>query len=221
MGGYEEIWQHFRQAGELEFGGHTDPAWRHGHTTSASFVVRVDANALCDRLKPVRELLQCFPFVSMHPDDLMHITLLMLGFPVSSPRSGDEISHEKLRELEDRARSALSGASPFIVRLSNLNAFPSAVFVETHSGGRLERLQELLSTECGMKRPLGPPHLTLAYFHAPEGSPVPESLVDAIGGFRDWYVGEVWVDHVELTLLDLRSARPELRSAGRVPLAAR
>lgn len=218
VGDYEEVWRRFAVAGELEFGGHTDPSWRHGHATSASFIVRVDARRMRERLDPIRRALGRFPFVSLHPDHFMHITLLMLGFPVQTPRRKGEISHARLRELETRARTTLSRVRPFRVRLANLNAFPSAAFIEAHPEGGLERLQELLSVGCGMRHPAGPPHLTLAYFHAPDGTRAPVELIEVLERFREWPVGEVLVEEVELSLLDLRAPYPKPRVLASIPL---
>jgi 2'-5' RNA ligase len=215
---YKEIWEKFERSRRLQFGGHTDPTWQHGHTTSASFVVPVEVSHLRERLEPVREALAPFPFVSLHPDHFMHITLLVLGFLVEEPKDKGELSHRRLTDFAERAREDLAHFPSFRVRLANLNAFPSAVFIEAHSGGKLEELQNLLSLECGMKRPTGPPHLTLAYFHTPDGSPAPEPLVSTIERFRDWPVGEVWVDRVDLTLLDLRGTYPEPQSVAKMPL---
>ena len=219
MSSYEEIWEKFQETRRLEFGGHTDPTWQHGHKTSASFIVPVEVSYLRSRLEPVREALEPFPFVSLHPDHFMHITLLILGFLVEEPHDKGELSHQRLADLAGRAREALSGFPPFRVHLANVNAFPSAAFVEAHSGGRLEKLQDLLSLECGMRRPPGPPHLTLAYFHAPNGSAAPEPLISAMDRFRDWPVGEVQVDRVELTLLDLKEPYPVPQVVAKIPLA--
>ena len=45
----------------------------------------------------------------------------------------------------------------------------------------LDSLRWALCEACGLEKPSGPPHLTLAYFHAPDGTPAPEELICAIG----------------------------------------
>jgi 2'-5' RNA ligase len=137
---------------------------------------------------------------------------------VDEPREEDEVSRERLREIEERARVALSDFPPFTVGLANLNAFPGAAFVEAHDGGMFEGLRSALSVGCGLKKPAGPPHLTLAYFQAPDGTEAPEELVSAIARYRDWPVGEITVENVEMTLLDLRSDYPEPETLARMPL---
>ena len=207
-----------RRGCRLEFGGYMDPAWQGGHRVSASLIVPGQASRFHERLEPLREALRPFPFVSLHPDHFMHITLVLLGFLVDEPGEEDEVSHERLREIEKRARVALYDVPAFTVRLANLNAFPGAAFVEAHGGGMLERLRDALCMSCGLKKPAGPPHLTLAYFQAPDGTDATEELISAIARYRDWPIGEITVDNVEMTLLDLRLEYPEPKTLARMPL---
>ena len=218
MDEYADVWERFVRDRRLEFGGHTDPGWRDGHALSASLMIPVDASRLRERLEPLRDALRPFPFVSLHPDYFMHITLLLLGFLVEEPEAEDELSRERLEEIAGRARSSLTDFPAFSIRLANLNAFPGAAFVEVHDGGMIDALRDALSRSCGLKKPSGPPHLTLAYFQAPDGTPVPEDLVSVIARYRNWLVGEFKIESVEITLLDLRSDYPEPEMFAEIPL---
>ena len=218
MEGYESVWERFARERCLEFGGHKDPDWQDGHRFSASLVIPGQASRFHERLEPPRESLRSFPFVSLHPDHFMHITVILLGFLVDESEGENEISRERLREIEERARIALSDFPAFTVGLANLNAFPGAAFIEAHDGGMLDELQAALSVSCGLKKPAGPPHLTLAYFQAPDGTEAPEELVSAIARYREWPIGEITVDNVEMTLLDLRSDYPRPKTVARMPL---
>lgn len=216
---YEEVWEKFVSRRTLEFGGHRDPAWQSGHDYSASFVIPADVSRFSDRLQPMREALRMQPYVSLHPDHFMHITLLLLGFLSPPPEEENEVSGERLTELGESAKEALAGFSPFSVELANLNAFPGAVFVEVRDGGGISRLQDALCAGCGLKRPPGPPHLTLAYLQAPDGTPAPESLVSAISAYRDWPVGTLEVERAELTLLNVHDDYPEPKTLCEIPLS--
>ena len=218
MEGYAAVWERFVRGRRLEFGGHKDPAWQDGHALSASLMIPVDAARLRERLEPLREALRPFPFVSVHPDHFMHITLLLLGFHMTEPEEEDEVSRERLEEIEGSARRALVDFPAFTVRLANLNAFPGAAFVEVHDGGMIEELRDALCWSCGLKKPSGAPHLTLAYFQAPDGTPAPEELASAMARYRDWPVGELAVESVEMTLLDLRSEYSEPEMLAEIPL---
>ena len=218
MVGYAEVWERFVGERRLEFGGHTDPEWREGHALSASFVIPVEASRFRERLEPLREALRPFPFVSLHPDHFMHITLVLLGFLVEKPKEAGEVSRERLEEIEASARLALSGFPAFPVRLANLNAFPGAAFVEVQDDGMLDRLRDTLCASCGLQRPQGPPHLTLAYFHAQDGTPPPEELATTIARYRDWEIGTFAVESVEMTVLDLGLDYPEPDTLAEIPL---
>ena len=218
MGGYAEVWERFVRERRLEFGGHTDPEWREEHALSASLMIPVESSRFRERLEPLREALRPFPFVSLHPAHFMHITLLLVGFLVEEPEEEDEVSGERLAKIEASARRVLSGFPAFTVRLGNLNAFPGAAFVEVHDGGTLRRLREALREGCDLKSPPGPPHMTLAYFHAPDGAPAPEELISAIERYRNWEVGELAVESVEMTVLDLRLDYPEPETLAEIPL---
>jgi RNA 2',3'-cyclic 3'-phosphodiesterase len=218
VGGYDQIWRDFVEGRRLEYGGHTDPSWREGHTISTSLMVRVDASSIRDRLLPIRDALRPFPFVSLHPDYFLHVTLYLLGFLSDDPDEEDEVAYRRLEEIEASARRALSDFPAFTVSLANLNAFPGAAFVEVYDGGMLEELRGTLSASCGLKRPPGPTHMTLAYFQAQDGFPAPESLVSTIARFRNWPVGEVPIANVEMTLLDLRSKYPKPETFAEMPL---
>ena len=218
MEAYDRVWERFVDERRMEFGGHMDPSWQDGHECSASLVVPGEASRFHERLEPLREALRPFPFVSLHPDHFMHITLVLLGFVVDEPRNEGEVSRERLQEIERRARIALSDVNAFTVGLANLNAFPGAAFIEAHDGGRLDRLQDALCTSCDLKKPPGPPHLTVAYFQASDGTDAPEELISAIARYRDWPVGEITVEYVEMTLLDLRAEYPEPETLARIPL---
>ncbi|HZY64828.1 MAG: 2'-5' RNA ligase family protein [Actinomycetota bacterium] len=219
MDRYEQVWRRFISERSLEFGGHMDPTWQDGHTLSASLVVPVDAPSLRGRIEPLREAMKTLPFVSLHPDHFMHITLLMLGFLVPEPEQENEISPERLTEIEAECRKTLAGFPAFRIELANLNAFPGAAFIEVYDGGKLDELREAVCQNCDLEASDGLPHLTLAYFQAPEGTTVPGPLVSALSRFRTWPVGEILVDRVDLTLLDLNLDYPPPECLARMPLA--
>jgi 2'-5' RNA ligase len=221
MDSYAEVWERFKRERCLEFGGHTDPEWQDGHALSASFTVPVEASHLRDRLKPLRDALRPFPFVSLHPDHFMHVTLLFLGFPVPEPKAENEVSREQLEDFAAEACTALRGFPNFTVELANLNVFPGAAFVEAHDSGMMEELRDAICRGCGLEKPSGLLHITLAYLQAPNGTSAPDEFVAAIERYRDWPVGAFTVDRVELTLLNLNSGKyPELETLAKIQLGA-
>lgn len=212
---FGKAWERFSSERVLEFGGHTDAAWKGVHTLSACLVLPVDDGRFRERIEPLRDALRPFPFVSLHPDHFMHITLAPMGFPVEEPRGEGEISWEELDEIEADAREALSGISQFPLRLANLNAFPAAAFVEVHDvDGHLDELCGALRGVPGLEKTSSLPHLTVAYFHPLEGAEASDALVSAIEKYRDWPVAEIEASEVKISLLELDSdyPRPEARA---------
>lgn len=207
MDGYEELWAKFCRERRLDFEEQAGPESQDG--LSVSFLIPVEAEGILDGLKPLREVLRPFPFVSLHPDHFMHITLLLPGFLVREPETEDQLSPGRLEELASEARGVLADFPPFSADLRNLNAFPGAAFVEVHDQGRVGELREAIRTRCGLAEPLGSPHLTLAYIQAPDGKLASDAFVEAIGRCRDRRVGEIRVDRVDLTLLDLKEEYPK------------
>src|SRR5215207_1909961 len=138
---YDRVWERFVGERRLEFGGYMDPDWQEGHRLSASLVVPGGASRFHERLEPLREALRPFPFVSLHPDHFMHVTLVLVGFLVDDPKEEDEVSRERLQEIEERTRIALCDVPTFTVRFANLNAFPGAAFIEAHDRGMLDWLR--------------------------------------------------------------------------------
>jgi 2'-5' RNA ligase len=222
MDGYSEVWEKFKRERCLEFGGHTDPDWQEDHALSVSLVVPVEASRLQDRLEPLREALRPFPFVSLHPDHFMHVTLLLLGFLVpGQPVAENELSREQIKDLEAKVREALQSFPAFEVELTNLNAFPGAVFVEARDDSMLEKLRSTICRCCEIEEPTGPLHLTLAYLQAQDGAPAPDEFVVAVERYRDWTVGTFSVERVEFTLLHLNSSRyPRLEIFAKIPLGS-
>src|SRR5918998_5980867 len=108
MGEYAEVWERFVSERRLEFGGHMDPGWQEGHALSASLAIPVEPAILRERLEPLRSAVRPMPFVSLHPDHFMHITLFLLGFLVPEPEDKSEISPGRLMDIEVCARRTLA-----------------------------------------------------------------------------------------------------------------
>lgn len=221
MDDYARVWERFVADRRLEFGGHMDPNWSDGHSLSASLMIPVDTTRMRERLEPLREALGRFPFVSIPPDHFIHITLFLLGFLVPEPERKGEVSRERLAGIEEMARRGLSGLTPFNVELANLNAFPGAAFIEVHDRGEVGELRRVLRGFCDLEEPPGPPHLTIVYFQAPDGTRAPEELISAVERYRDWPVGSLMVESLALTLLDPRLDYPEPETLAEIPLGPR
>ena len=169
---YDEVWERFVRERRLEFGGHTDPQWREEHALSASLVIPVQGSRFRERLEPLRTRCDLSRSSRCTPTSCTS--------RCSSRASSRKNQNERTRShgcgwrRSRRARGAnLSDFPAFTVRLANLSAFPGVAFVEVHEGEMLDSLRWALCEACGLEKPSGPPHLTLAYFHAPDGTAGP------------------------------------------------
>jgi hypothetical protein len=83
----------------------------------------------------------------------------------------------------------------------------------------LEKLRDVVCGRCGLEKTTGPLHLTLAYLQEADGALAPDDFVVAVERYRDWPVGKVSIERVEITLLNLGSSPyPELETFARIPL---
>jgi 2'-5' RNA ligase len=111
-------------------------------------------------IQAVARAQQAFAFlegVEVHAPHFLHISLQSLGF-------GRELTLEV-----DRLRQAIEHVPAFEVVLGQANAFHSAVFLETHSGGGLLQLRHAIRDAMGADLQTVDPfrdflfHLTIAY----------------------------------------------------------
>ncbi|AHY45592.1 2'-5' RNA ligase superfamily [Rubrobacter radiotolerans] len=224
MDSFERAWREFKQERRLEFGGHTDPDWRGEHDLSAAFILPVDTEVFSERLGPLREALSRFSFVSLHPDHFMHVSLVIVGFVEPSGREAEgTVTQGSLKKISSKAKEALADFSPFEVHLQGLGAFPAAAYVEAHENGEIDALRRVLRECCGLEpfEREGPPHLTLAYFKAENGTAAPPELISTVERYRDWYVGSFTAREVQLSLLDLTQEYARFEPVARIPLATR
>lgn len=183
-------------------------------------MIPVEVKGIEGGISAARDALRPFPFVSLHPDHFMHISLVIVGFVTDEPGGPNEFSKENLAELAELAKEVVAGFGEFRLKLANLGAFPSAAFIEAYDeAGEIDKLRRSLFVCCGLEGKPGPPHLTLAYFTVKEKTNAPPALIEAIEPLRNRTFGSFTVRHVDLTLLDLTEeyAKPEIFA--RLPLS--
>jgi hypothetical protein len=106
---YRRVWQTFRTFARVADGRHDDAAWRGHGGVFAVCVARVPAPVLEPALSECRAALGRFPFVRLHPDSFLHISLQELGFVCEHPRRTDEIAPSRLEEFATAAAGAVGG----------------------------------------------------------------------------------------------------------------
>jgi hypothetical protein len=150
----------------------------------------------------------------LHQRHFFHISLQSCGF------------NDSLKFDSERIDSALRDVSSFEVELGGVNAFHSAVFLETHSGGRLLALRRALRAAIGAGLDEIDPypgflfHLTLGYLS--DSAPL-ETVRNAIRLLRTRHVARILVDRVDLVQVptDQQIAFPPLEPIRSFRLAGR
>jgi 2'-5' RNA ligase len=215
---YRRIWQAFRQYQRLADGRHDTPEWRSHEGVFAACIVRVPAKALQPGLDELRDALQRYDFVRLHPDRFLHVMLQELGFVRDRPVARDEIGADRLHEFATAAAATVSAAPSFDIRLGGANAFQDAVFLDVHDRGACARLHARLhelATIRTTSRFAYLPHATIAHFttDAPLGN-----LPAVIARWRDWRFGTIIVNEIEIVTLRVDDAYPELEPYAVIPL---
>lgn len=215
---YRRIWQTFRTLRQVADGRHDTADWRSRGGVYAVCLIRVPAEALQPELDRCRAALAAFPFVRIHPDGFLHISLQELGFVCDRPSRPDEISPHRLDEFAIAAAAAVGERPSFEVVLGGANSFEDAVFLEVHDGGLCAPLHARLFELAAIPR--APqfaylPHSTIAHYCAEAPS---AHLVAALMPWRTVAFGRFTVDRVEIATLRLDEPYPPFDPFAIIPL---
>jgi 2'-5' RNA ligase len=211
------IWQAYRSAGNVEDGRHDTEDWRGRAGAFALAAIRVPAAELQPELDRVRHALQPFPFIRLHPDEFLHITIQELGFVCDRPSKPDEISHNRLEEFIDAAASVTSTRPSIEIGLGGINSFQDAIFLEVSDGGALSPLQSRLFDLAAIPRAARfayLPHCTIAHYTAQAPS---THLVTTLGRWRTEEFGRFTATQMEVLTLRVDEPYPPLETAAILP----
>ncbi len=174
-------------------------AWAAGRGPHTLLMTLVREPGVIERVCDVQRALLGVRGLELHAPHFFHISLQTCGF-------SNELPFDR-----DRLRDAVAAVQPFEVALGSVNAFHSAVFLETHSGGGLLRLRHALRRALGPElMPLDPFsdflfHLTIGYFGA-------ETAIDAVRErlrpLRERETARLRVDQVALVQLPTDQGEP-------------
>jgi 2'-5' RNA ligase len=215
---FRRIWQQFRAFNRLADGRHDTPAWRAHKGFFAVCGIRVPTGILQPALGSLRSALAGYPFIRVHPDRFLHITLQEIGFVCDEPKRADELSPERLDEFVTAAATPVSETKPFDITLGGANSFQDAAFLDVHDRGRCARLHSRLrelAAVASTDRYAYLPHSTIAHY-TEETSP--GNLPATLARWRDTRFGTFRVNAVELMTLDLDVAYPPLEPYAVIPL---
>lgn len=216
---FRRVWQTFRTFPRLADGRHDDADWRSHDGDYAVCVVRIPVSAIAAPLAACRATLAAHPYVRLHPDGFLHLTLQELGFVCDDPARPDEITPGRLEELATAAAGALASRPPFRIDLGGINSFQDAAFLDVHDDGSCGRLHARLFELTAIAR--APryaflPHVTVAHYTAA----VPNhGLAASLTPWRDVRFGSLLVPAVEIVTLRVDEPYPPLEPYALIPLS--
>jgi 2'-5' RNA ligase len=207
---YRRIWQNLRQSTQVADGRHDSAEWRNHTGDFALCCVRIPASSLTSNIEDLRAVLRHFPFVRLHPDAFLHITVQELGFIAARPRARDEISPQRLAEFIAQADLPISDFPAFDVSLGGVNSFVDAAFLDVHDDGWLARIQRRLIDFVAIppdQRFSFLPQVTIA--HYTEAAPI-DNLPAALAPWRDQTFGVLRVESIDIVRLRTDETYPQL-----------
>ena len=215
---YRRVWQRFRTFERLADGRHDTADWRSHEGVYAICVVRVPSATIRPAVDPCRAALAGYPFVRVHPDHFLHVSLQELGFVCDEPGRPDEITPARLEEFATAAAGPIAEHAPFEIALGGVNSFQDAAFLDVHDRGRCARLHHRLFELAAVPR--APrfaylPHVTIAHYIA--DAPIGD-LVATLARWRDVRFGTFRATQVEIVTLRLDEPYPPLEPYAIIPL---
>ena len=215
---YRRVWQAFRTFPTLADGRHDTADWRSHEGDYAVCAIRVPSHAIRAELSPLRHALAANPFIRVHPDHFLHITLQELGFVCDRPGRPDEITPARLAEFATAAIVPIAETRPFDLTLGGANSFQDAAFLDVHDRGGCGRLHARLFDLAAIPRaPRYPylPHVTIAHYTA--DAPI-GNLPALLAQWRDHAFATLRVDQIEIVTLRLDDPYPPLTPYAILPL---
>jgi 2'-5' RNA ligase len=215
---FRRVWQTFRTFDRVADGRHDTADWRSNTGDYAVCIVRIPPGAIAAELEPVRKVLAVRPFVRIHPDHFLHITLQELGFLCDRPGRADEISPARLDEFVEAAARPVALTRPFEIDLGGINSFQDAAFLDIHDHGHCAKLHARLHELAAvphMARYGYLPHSTIAHYTADR--PI-DGLAGALAPWRDTLFATFRVTQVEVVTLHRDETYPSLEPYAVIPL---
>ena len=215
---FRRVWQAFRTFHQVADGRHDTADWRAHDGVYALCLVRVPAAVLQPALDRLRAELRPYPFVRLHPDGFLHVSLQELGFVCARPGRDDEITPTRLDEFVSSAAGPIGEHPAFEMALGGANSFQDAAFLDVHDDGNLAPLHARLFELAAIAR--APeyaylPHATVAHYTQEAPS---FHLAGTLAPWRTTRFGSFLVDRIEVVTIRLDEAYPPLETYATLPL---
>jgi 2'-5' RNA ligase len=198
---FDDAWRWFVDGGALVPIEEQRARFTEGRAQFLSFQARVTDPQAVDFARDVQDALEEIEGVTPFADDLLHISILGVGFQVIEARRPNDVLRQDVPSIAERAAKALRGAKPVGVELGPVNVFPDALILEVHDGGGLKEIRRALEAVTradafGFEEATYLPHTTIATFT--DASPA-DALREALPPLRDHPSVAMRIARIELT----------------------
>jgi 2'-5' RNA ligase len=198
---FDDAWRWFTEGGRLVPIEEQRARFAEGRAQFLSFQARVTDAPAVDLALDIQEALEQIDGLEPFPDDLLHISVLGLGFQVIEARRPNDVLRQDVPSIAERAAKALRAAKPVDVMLGPVNVFPDALILEVHDDGGLKEIRRALEAATrpdafGFEETTFLPHTTIATFTDASAA---EAVRDALPPLRDRPAVPMRITRIELT----------------------
>ena len=198
---FDDAWRWFSEGGQLVTIEEQRARFTEGRAQFLSFQARVTDDAAVDLALDVQDVLGQIDGAEPFPDDLLHISVLGVGFQVIEARRPNDVLRQDVASIAERAAKALRGTKPVEVTLGPVNVFPDALILEVHDNGGLKEIRRALEAATrpdafGFEETSFLPHTTIAIFTDASAA---DGLREALPPLRDRPAISMRIDRIELT----------------------
>ena len=177
--------------------------WRQNFTAGRghllSFQVPIAETPIADTIEDLQAELDEIDGLVMFEREMLHISLLGVGFQVIAKKRADDVSREDVGRITKQATRLVRGAKPFEIAVGPVNVFPGALILEVRDAGQLADLRQRLSATVddafGLANTQYLPHVTIAMFGDPSCA---GALRDRLQALRDRPATQATIRRIEL-----------------------
>ena len=197
---FDEAWQWFAGGGELVLLEEQRARFTEGRAQFISFQARMTDPAAVDLARDVQDALESIDGVTPMPEELLHISVLGVGFQVIEARRPNDVLRQDVPSIAERGAKALRGVKPVDVQIGPVNVFPDALILEVNGGGGLKEIRRALEEATradafGFEESTFLPHATIATFADASAA---DALREALAPLRERPPVPVRIARIEL-----------------------
>ncbi len=166
---FDEAWRWFIVGGDLVPIEEQRERFTAGRAQFLAFQAPARRDAVAEALA-ITDALADVEGLQPFPDDLLHVSLLGVGFQVIEKRRPDDVLRHEAAAIAEKAAPVFQRTPPIDAHFGPINVFPDALILEVHDGGALRELRARIAAVVGLSGAFGfdethyLPHVTIATF---------------------------------------------------------